>query len=93
MMRLFAPEAVFVAADGTTITDRAQIAAELERTLSRGLPMEAKPRHMFVADNVAQDGAGLVNFWHKSRRQSRPSHRHGERCPAARNGWTLAGPD
>ncbi|WP_284341557.1 YybH family protein [Devosia nitrariae] len=54
MMSLFAPEAVFVAADGTTVTDRAQIASALERTLSLGLPMEAKARHMFVADNVAQ---------------------------------------
>lgn len=54
MMSLFAPEAVFVAADGTTVTDRAQIAAELERTLSLGLPMEARARHMFVADDVAQ---------------------------------------
>jgi ketosteroid isomerase-like protein len=54
MVSLFALKAVFIAADGTTVTDRAQIAAELERTLSLGLPMEAKARHMFVADNVAQ---------------------------------------
>jgi ketosteroid isomerase-like protein len=54
MMSLFAPEAVFIAADGTTVTDHAEIAAELERTLSLGLPMEAKARHMFVADDVAQ---------------------------------------
>jgi hypothetical protein len=53
-MSLFAPEAVFVAGDGTTVTDHTEIAAELERTLSLGLPMEAKARHVFVADDTAQ---------------------------------------
>jgi ketosteroid isomerase-like protein len=40
--------------DETTVIDRAQIAAALKRTLSLGMPMEAKAHHMFVADNVAQ---------------------------------------
>ena len=65
MMSLYAPEAVFVAKDGRTITDHTEIAAELERDLSLGLPLEAKARHVFVAGDIAQivldwsiDGAG-----------------------------------
>jgi len=54
MMGLYAPEAVFIAKDGRTITDHTEIAAELERDLSLGLPLEAKPRHVFVADDIAQ---------------------------------------
>ena len=54
MMALYAPEAVFIAKDGRTITDRSEIAAELERDLSLGLPLEAKARHVFVADDIAQ---------------------------------------
>ena len=54
MMGLYAPEAVFIAKDGRTITDRKEIAAELERDLILGLPLEAKTRHVFVADDIAQ---------------------------------------
>ena len=54
MMSLYAPEAVLIAKDGRTITDHAEIAAELERDLKLGLPLEAKARHVFVADNIAQ---------------------------------------
>src|SRR5262245_62886386 len=46
--------AVLIADDGRTITDRTEIAAELERDLSLGLPLEAKARHVFVADDIAQ---------------------------------------
>jgi hypothetical protein len=46
MMTLYAPEAVFIAKDGRTITDHTEIAAELERDLSLGLPLEAKARHV-----------------------------------------------
>src|SRR5215469_4884305 len=53
MMGLYAPEAVFIAKDGRTITDHAEIAAELERDLKLGLPLEAKARHVFVADDIA----------------------------------------
>ena len=42
MMSLYAPEAVFIAKDGRTITDHTEIAAELERDLKLGLPLEAK---------------------------------------------------
>src|SRR6516165_5773528 len=54
MMGLYAPEAVFIAKDGRTVTDHTEIAAELERDLSLGLPLEAKARHVFVADDIAQ---------------------------------------
>ena len=54
MMGLYAPEAVFIAKDGRTITDHTEIAAELERDLSLGLPLGAKARHVFVADDTAQ---------------------------------------
>ena len=59
MMGLYAPEAVFIAKDGRTITDHAEIAAELERDLKLGLPLKAKARHVFVADDIAQ----LVVDW------------------------------
>jgi len=42
MMGLYAPDAVFIAKDGRTITDHTEIAAELERDLSLRLPLEAK---------------------------------------------------
>jgi ketosteroid isomerase-like protein len=54
MMGLYAPEAVLIAKDGRTITDHTEIAAELERDLSLGLPLKAKARHVFVADDIAQ---------------------------------------
>lgn len=54
MMGLYAPEAVFIAKDGRTIIDHTEIAAELERDLSLSLPLEAKTRHVFVADDIAQ---------------------------------------
>src|SRR6516165_9190757 len=45
--------AVLIADDGRTVTDRAEIAAELERDLSLGLPLEAKARHVFVNGDIA----------------------------------------
>jgi ketosteroid isomerase-like protein len=54
IMGLYAPEAVFIAKDGRTITDHTEIAAELERDFNLGLPLEAKARHVFVADDIAQ---------------------------------------
>ncbi|WP_407156532.1 YybH family protein [Bradyrhizobium sp. STM 3557] len=54
MMDLYAPEAVFIAKDGRMIADRTEIAAELERDFSLGLPLKATARHVFVADDIAQ---------------------------------------
>ena len=54
MMALYAPEAVFIAKDGRTITDHTEIAAQLERDISLGLPLKANVRHVFVGDDIAQ---------------------------------------
>ena len=54
MMALYAPEAVFVAKDGRTITDRTEIAAQFQRDMSLGLPLKANVRHVFVGDDIAQ---------------------------------------
>ena len=54
MMALYEPDAVFIANDGRTITDHVEIAARLERDLKLGLPLKAKARHVFVADDIAQ---------------------------------------
>ena len=65
MMGLYEPEAVLIADDGRTVTDRAEIAAELERDLSLGLPLQVNARHAFVNGDIAEivldwsiDGAG-----------------------------------
>jgi ketosteroid isomerase-like protein len=54
MMALYAPEAVFIAEDGRTITDRAEIAAQLQFLMNLGLPVKANVRHVFVCDDTAQ---------------------------------------
>ena len=54
MMGLYEPEAVVIAKDGRTITDRTEIAALFERDISLGLPLKAKARHVFVAGDIAQ---------------------------------------
>jgi ketosteroid isomerase-like protein len=54
MMELHDPQSVFVENDGRTITDRAELAARLERDLKLGLPLKANVRHVFVADDIAQ---------------------------------------
>jgi ketosteroid isomerase-like protein len=54
MMGLYAPEAVMIAKDGRTITNHSEIASELERDQSLGLPLKAKARHVFVAGDIAQ---------------------------------------
>ena len=54
MMALYAPEAVVIAKDGRTITDRAEIAAQFQRDMSFGLPLKANVRHVFVSDDTAQ---------------------------------------
>jgi ketosteroid isomerase-like protein len=54
MMALYAPEAVFVANDGRTITDRAEFTAILEHDIKLGLPLKANVRHVFVGGDTAQ---------------------------------------
>jgi ketosteroid isomerase-like protein len=54
LMNLYDSEAVLIADDGRTVTDRAEIAAQLERDISLGLPLEARARHVFVTGDIAQ---------------------------------------
>jgi ketosteroid isomerase-like protein len=54
MLAHFEPGAVLVARDGRAVTDPTEIAAQLERDMSFGLPLEAKARHVFVAGDIAQ---------------------------------------
>jgi ketosteroid isomerase-like protein len=54
MMAQFEPGAVLVAKDGRPLTDPTEMAAELERDISLGLPLAAKARHVFVAGDIAQ---------------------------------------
>jgi len=54
MMALYAPEAVFVANDGRTITDRAEFTAILKHDIKLGLPLKANVRHVFVGGDTAQ---------------------------------------
>ena len=54
MMALYAPEAVFVAKDGRTITDCTEIAAQFQRDMSLGLPLKANVCHVFVGGDTAR---------------------------------------
>ena len=54
MMALYEPGAVLIAKDGRTVTGHPGIAAELERDLRLGLPLEASARHVFVAGDIAE---------------------------------------
>ena len=54
MMPLYEPEAVLIKKDGQPVTGHAGIAAELERDLSLGLPLEVNARHVFVAGDIAE---------------------------------------
>ncbi len=53
-MAMYAPDAVFIANDGRTITDHAEIAARIERDIKLGLQLVANVRHVFVAGDIAQ---------------------------------------
>jgi ketosteroid isomerase-like protein len=54
MMALYAPEAVFVANDGRTITDRSEFRAQFLRDMSLGLPLKADVRNVFVGGDTAE---------------------------------------
>ena len=83
-MALYAPEAVFIAKDGRTITDRTEIAAQFQRDMSLGLPLKANVRHVFVGGDTAQivldwsiDGTGA---------DGKPMHMHGTASDIMRRG-------
>jgi ketosteroid isomerase-like protein len=84
MMGLYAPEAVLIAKDGRAITDHSGIAAELDRDLKLGLPLEAKARHVFVADDIAQ----IVLDWSIDGKGPDGKHVHlgGSACDILRRG-------
>ena len=89
MMALYAPEAVVVANDGRTITDRNESAAQFQRDMSLGLPLKANVRPVFVGADTAQ----IMLDWSiegRSRRQGCRRCRHGKRYRATRRGGVLA---
>ena len=84
MMALHEPKSVFVANDGRTITDHAEIAARLEQDLTLGLPLKAIVRHVFVADDIAQ----LVLDWSIDGKgpDGKQVHLEGTACDVVRRG-------
>jgi ketosteroid isomerase-like protein len=84
MLEMYDPEAVFISSDGRTVTDQAEIAAELEGFLNLRLPMEATARHVFVADDIAQ----IVLDWSLDGTGPDGTHLHieGTACDIARRG-------
>jgi ketosteroid isomerase-like protein len=53
-MAIYAPEAVFVANDGSVVTDHEEIAAIIGHDIKLGLPLVTNVRHVFVAGDTAQ---------------------------------------
>jgi ketosteroid isomerase-like protein len=84
MMALYEPEAVLITKDGRTITGHTGIAAELERDLRLGLPLEVKARHVFVAGDVAE----MVLDWSIDGTGPDGAHVHlgGSACDVVRRG-------
>ncbi len=83
-MAMYAPEAVFIANDGRTITDHAEIAATIERDIKLGLPLVTNVRHVFVADDTAQ----IVVDWSIDGKgpDGKDVHLGGSACDIARRG-------
>jgi ketosteroid isomerase-like protein len=83
-MAMYAPEAVFVANDGRTITDRAEIAAIIGRDIKLGLPLVINVRHVFVAGDTAQ----IVLDWSIDGKgpDGEAVHLGGTACDIARRG-------
>jgi len=83
-MALYAPDAVFIANDGRTITDHAEIAAIIGRDIKLGLSLVTNVRHVFVAGDTAQ----IVVDW--SIKGKGPNgedvHLGGSACDIARRG-------
>jgi ketosteroid isomerase-like protein len=84
MLEMYDREAVFISGDGRTVTDQADIAAELEAFLNLGLPMDATARHVFVAGDIAQ----VVLDWSLDGTGPDGTHLHleGTACDIARRG-------
>ena len=84
MMTLYEPEAVLITKDGQTVTGHLEIAAELERDISLGLPLKAKARHVFVAGDIAE----IVLDWSIDGTGPDGEHMHlgGSACDVVRRG-------
>jgi ketosteroid isomerase-like protein len=84
IMALHEPKSVFVANDGRTITDRAELAARFEQDLKLGLPLKATVRHVFVAGDIAQ----IVADWSIDGKGPDGKHVHlgGSACDIVRRG-------
>jgi ketosteroid isomerase-like protein len=54
MMSLYGPDAVMIARDGRTVTDRTEIETQLRHDISLGLPLKANARHVFVNGDIAE---------------------------------------
>ena len=61
MMALYAPEAVFIAKDGRTITDHTEIAAQFERDIEPRPAAEGKCAPCVRRRRYRPDRGGLVN--------------------------------
>jgi uncharacterized protein (TIGR02246 family) len=84
MLELYAPEAVFVANDGRTITDRNEFAAQFRHDMDLGVPLTANVRHVFVGGDTAQ----IVLDWaiHGTGSDGKPVHVHGTASDIMRRG-------
>ena len=84
MMALYAPEAVFIAKDGRTITDRTEIAAQFQRDMNLGVPLKVNVRHVFVGGDTAQ----IVLDWaiHGEDSEGKLVHVHGTASDIMRRG-------
>lgn len=84
MMELYSPEAVFVAADGRTITDRKEFAALFQRDMNLGVPLKARVRNIFVGGDTAQ----IVLDWaiHGTDDEGKLVHVHGTASDIMRRG-------
>lgn len=83
-MAMYAPDAVFIANDGRTITDHAEIAAIIERDIKLGLTLVTNVRHVFVAGDTAQ----IVVDWSIDGKgpDGKDVHLGGSACDIARRG-------
>jgi ketosteroid isomerase-like protein len=84
MMDLYSPEAVFIANDGRTITDRSEFAALFQRDMNLGVPLKANVRHVFASGDTAQ----IVLDWsiHGKDADGKLVHVHGTASDIMRRG-------
>ncbi|WP_430497048.1 YybH family protein [Micromonospora trifolii] len=81
--QVYEPEGLLVAVPGQPVTGAARIAAN-QRFLDLGIPIEVRPRHVYVADDVAL----LIVDWtiDGTDRDGRPVHIEGTATDVARRG-------